>query len=207
MMGWRSIGDGVVAGLLATTPLEAAGVVLGFAYSLLAIRRSRWCWVAGGGSAIILAYLALRAQLPMQAALQLFYVGVSVYGYWHWSQEEQSHGSVTVTTLPLRAHLMAWLAIAALSAVSGRWLAIAQASAWPMLDSLTTWSSLYATWLVARVKLENWLYWVFIDSLATFLFGAQGLYFIALLSFVYLGVSIAGFFRWLTTYRKPAAAT
>src|SRR6476646_6707870 len=74
------------AALLRTTPLEAASVVLGLAYSVLAVRRSRWCWVAGGLSSAILVYLSARARLPMQSALQAYYVAMSFYGYWQWSR-------------------------------------------------------------------------------------------------------------------------
>ena len=55
-------------------------------------------------------------------------------------------------------------------------------AAWPLLDSLTTWFSLLATWLAARAKLENWLYWIAIDGVLVFLFYVQGLPFLALLN-------------------------
>ena len=97
-------------------------------------------------------------------------------------------------------------AVVIISAFTAAWLARQTQAAWPFLDSLTTWGSLYATWLQARVKLENWLYWIAIDSLLSFLFGVQGLYFVALLSTLYLVVSVVGFLRWLKTYRTPAPA-
>jgi nicotinamide mononucleotide transporter len=195
--------DTVVAGLAATTPLEAASVVLNLAYSLLAIKRSRWCWVAGGVGSAILIYLALRARLPMQAALQVYYVVMSIYGFWRWSRESQEVGVLCVSTWPLRFHLAACAAIIVVSALTARWLAAETQAAWPFLDSLTTWASLFATWLVARVKLENWLFWIAIDSMQSFLFATQGLYFVALLSIVYLGVSAVGFSKWMQTFRTP----
>ena len=41
------------AGLLATSPLEAVAVLLSLVYVVLAVRRSRWCWVAGGFGSLI----------------------------------------------------------------------------------------------------------------------------------------------------------
>jgi nicotinamide mononucleotide transporter len=196
----------VVTGLAATRTSEALASLLGLAYSVLAIKRSRWCWVAGGVSSGILIYLALQARLPMQSALNVYYVAVSVYGWWHWTREEEAHGSLAVTVWPLRLHLTACAAIVAVSWLTARWLSSETQAAWPFLDSLTTWGSLFATWLAARVKLENWLYWLAIDSLLALLFAAQGLYFIALLSIVYLGFSVVGFVRWLRTYRMPLPA-
>lgn len=187
--------------LAATSPLEAASVILGIAYSLFAVRRSRWCWVAGGLSSAILVYLFARARLPMQSALQMFYVAMSAYGFRSWVRHEKDAHSV-VTTWPLRAHLGAWLAILALSALSSRWLAAETGAAWPFLDSVTTWASLVATWLVVRMKLENWLYWIAIDLVLTYLCIVQKLPFVGLLYATYLGISTVGFVTWLRTYRR-----
>lgn len=206
MIDWSQALGALLAGLEATRPPEALAVVSGLAYSVLAVTRSRWCWVAGASSSAILIFLALGKRLPMQAALQVYYVLMSGYGWWHWSREKQTQGVVAVSTWPLLHHLAACAAVVAVSALTARWLAAQTQAAWPFLDSLSTWGSLFATWLVARVKLENWLYWIAIDSLLTFLFAAQGLYFVAVLSVVYLGVSTVGFLRWLKIYRAPAPA-
>jgi nicotinamide mononucleotide transporter len=113
---------------------------------------------------------------------------------------------VIVGTWPAGRHLGACAATVVISALTAHWLARYTQAAWPFLDSLTTWGSLYATWLQARVKLENWVYWIFIDSVLAFLFAAQGLLFVALLSVTYLGFSAVGFMRWLKTYRAPLPA-
>ena len=187
--------------------LEAASVALGVAYSVLAIRRSRWCWIAGGLGSGIAIYLCLDRKLPMQAALQVYYVVVSAYGWWHWTKEEQSQGTLAVTRWPLSDHLGACVGLVLISSINARWLYTETQAAWPFLDSLTTWGSLYATWLTARVKLENWLYWLVIDSVLGVLFAAQGLYLFALLSVVYVGFSAVGFARWLKTYRTLIPAS
>jgi len=207
MIDWDHAIEAVWSGLVTTSPLEAVAVALGLAYGVLAIRRSRWCWVTGGLGSAILIYLALDRRLPMQAALQVYYVVISVYGWWHLTREEVARGTLLVRTWPIRWHLAACAAVVLMSVLTARWLASQTQAAWPFLDSLTTWGSLYATWLEARVKLENWLYWLFIDSVLTFLFGSQGLYLYALLSVVYLGVSVVGFVRWLKTYRTPVPAS
>jgi nicotinamide mononucleotide transporter len=192
--------ESIIAGLAATTPLEAGSVVLGFAYSVLAVRRSRWCWVAGGISSAILIYLSWGAKLPMQASLQAYYVAMAVYGFWRWSRGE-GEATRAVTTWPLKGHLAAWAVILAVSALSSQFLSGQTQAAWPFLDSLTTWGSLVATWLVTQVKLENWLYWIAMDTISVFLFASQGLMFVALLFAAFLVVSAVGFFTWFKTWR------
>jgi nicotinamide mononucleotide transporter len=171
---------------------------------VLAVRRSRWCWVSGGLSSAILVYLFARARLPMQSALQMFYVAMSAYGFRSWVRHEKEADSV-VTTWPARA---SWRLDRhpRLSAASSRWLAAETGAAWPFLDSVTTWASLVATWLVVRMKLENWLYWIAIDLVLTYLCAAQKLAFVGVLYATYLGISVVGFVAWLKTYRRQARA-
>jgi nicotinamide mononucleotide transporter len=198
--------DGFIAGLAATSPLEAASVFLGLGYSLLAVRRNRWCWVSGGLGSAILVYLFARSRLPMQAALQVYYIAMSFYGFLTWARQEKAATAI-VTTWPLRVHLAAWSGILILSACSSRWLAAETGAAWPFLDSVTTWTSLFATWLVVRMKLENWLYWIAIDVVLVYLSGAQKLLFISLMFAAYLCISVTGFFAWLKTYRLQTRAS
>lgn len=197
--------ESFIAGLRATSPLEAVSVGLGLLYAVLAVKRVRWCWVAGGVSSAILVYLAAVAKLPMQSALQAYYVGMAVYGFWHWSRNDGA--TRVVTTLALKHHLIAWLLIAVVSALTAKWLAAETQAAWPLLDSLVTWTSLLATLLTARVKLENWLYWFAADAVAIYLFVAQGLMFVALLFLCFLIVSIVGFFTWRKALLAGAPAT
>ena len=53
---------------------EVIAVILGVVYLVLAVRRSRWCWVAGGISSAIVIWLSAQRALPMQAGLNVYYV-------------------------------------------------------------------------------------------------------------------------------------
>ena len=127
--------ESILQGLRNTSTPEAVSVVFGLLYSILAVKRTRWCWVAGGISAGILVVLSWTARLPMQALLQGYYVGMAVYGFWNWSRD--GGNSKAVTTWPLQAHLISWGVIVVLSLVSSRYLASETQAAWPFLDSLT----------------------------------------------------------------------
>jgi nicotinamide mononucleotide transporter len=195
--------DKLLRDLLATSPIEAASVLLGVAYAVLAVRRNRWCWLMGGLSSALLAYLYARSRLPMQSALQLYYIAMSFYGFFHWATGEAAHAGVT--RLALRTHVAACSVIVAASVVAVNWI-LAATSAWPYLDSLTTWASLFATWLAARMKLENWLYWIAIDIGVAVISAAQGLASVAILYLVYAGIAVVGFLAWLQEYRAATTA-
>jgi nicotinamide mononucleotide transporter len=195
--------DALLRGLAITSPPEALAVLLGVVYVLLILKRQRLGWVAGGVSSSIYVYLAARAHLPMQSVLQAYYVVMSFYGWYSWTRAQgQEQGRIT--RWPAHYHLAALAAIVLLSFVTAHWLAIETHAAWPYLDSFTTWLSLLATWMVARMKLENWLYWMGADAIMAFLFAAQGYPVTTGLFLIYLTIAVFGFRAWLQQYRRLA---
>ena len=95
---------------------ELAAVAFGVAYILLAIREHRACWIAGGVGTAIYGLVFLDAGLPMQAALQVVYVALSVYGWLAWRR-------APADTAPVRSwswtrHLAAAAAIGSATAAS-----------------------------------------------------------------------------------------
>lgn len=193
--------DALLRGLALTRAPEALAVVLGVIYVLLILKRQRLGWIAGGLSSSIYVYLAARAHLPMQSALQAYYVLMSCYGWYSWTRAQQHEGG-RITRWPMQYHAAALAAIALLSVVTAHWLATETHAAWPYLDSLTTWISLLATYMVARMKLENWLYWISADAIMAYLFAAQGYPVTAGLFLTYLAIAVIGFRGWLHQYRR-----
>jgi nicotinamide mononucleotide transporter len=189
------------AGLLATSPLEALAVLLSLIYVVLAVPRSRWCWVAGGVGSLIYVWVFARARLPMQSLLQVWYVGVAVFGFLRWSRE----GAMRISLLSWRGHVAGIAASLLLAAAIADFLATETQAAWPHLDASTAVLSLFASWLTARGKLENWLYWIVVDAVQAWLYAAQGLVFTAFLFLIYLVIAAVGFLEWLKTYRSQAA--
>lgn len=180
-------------------------MLLGVVYAVLAAARNRWCWLAGAMSSAIFAYLAAIKQLPMQAGLQAIYVLMAGYGWWSW-RRQAGGAELPVGRWPIRAHLLAALAMTGLSFASAHLLVQESQAAWPLLDSLTTWFSLLATWLVARARLENWLYWIVIDGVLVYLCYVQDLYYISLLMLLYMGIATAGFIAWRRKLHSQAVS-
>jgi nicotinamide mononucleotide transporter len=190
------------------TLIEWIAVVLALAYVLLAIRQIRWCWPAAAASAAIYFVLFARGGLPMQAALQLFYIAMGVYGWWAWRRGAGEAGvdlpvsrwsagrHLRVRSWPARRHALALSAVvlatvanvALLPAESG--LLVAGA------DAFVAWGSVFATWLTARKVLENWLYWIVFDVVAALLYFAQGFHATAGLFVVYVVLAARGFVAW-----------
>jgi nicotinamide mononucleotide transporter len=196
----------LVEQLLATSAAEAIAAALGLAYLLLAVRRNLWCWLCAFTSTSIYLVLFADAKLYMQSALQIFYLIMAIYGFIEWRRGRTQEGDVLVRSWPLRMHLRALGAVTLATLVNGWLLARGTDAVSPYLDSFVTWSSVVTTWMVARRLIENWLYWIVIDSLAAYLYFTQGLLVTALLFLLYVGIVIHGYVQWRRQQVRQLAA-
>ena len=189
--GWFSE---FVTGAQSASPYELVAVALGLAYIVLAIRQHRACWIAGGASTAIYIVVFLKHGLLLQAALQVAYVALSIYGWIAW----RAGGDLPARpqAWPLSKHLLAVLAVLLVTAASTPLLAQYTNAPAPFADSLGTWASVVATWLLARRYLETWFWWMVIDSGLATLFASQGLAFTAGLYLAYAVLAIAGWRAW-----------
>jgi nicotinamide mononucleotide transporter len=193
----------LLADIRATTALELLAVATGLVYIVLIVRRQRLGWIAGAISSCIYVWLSATARLPMQSALQAYYVVMAFYGWYSWTRN-QAQQQGRIFSWSLSRHLIAIAVIAVAGLLNARVLATETQAAWPLLDSLSMAVSLLATWMVARSVLQNWLYWIVADVVMVFLFSQQGHPFTAALFAVYLLMAMVGYREWLQLYRKQA---
>ena len=186
-------------------PWEVAGVVLAIAYLLLAVRQSLWCWHAAFGSTLIYLFLFADARLYMESGLQLFYMGMAVYGWHQWRYGGPRGAGRRVSLWHRKGHAVTLGCVLVLSLISGWLLGHFTHAELPYLDSFTTWASLVATWMVARKLLENWLYWFVIDAVNIYLYTSRELYLTALLFVAYLVIIVFGFVAWRRDYARTTA--
>lgn len=182
---------------------ELAAVILAVSYLLLAVRQNRLCWVAAFVSTAIFTVLFWRVQLLMQSALNGYYMAMAVYGWWHWQHGDgDGGGGLRTTRWRASTHVLAVGLIAACALVSGYLLDLHSQAAWPYLDSLVTWGAVITTFMVARKVLDNWAYWMVINSAAIFLFIDRGMALTALLHIAYLVIAVYGWMSWERDYRR-----
>ena len=185
-----------------TSWVEFAAAILAVAYLLLAIRQRIECWVAAFVSSCLYVWVLFTAHLYMESALNGFYAAMAAYGYWQWQQGRSGDGALAVSRWPMARHLWGLLGILCLSAVSWYFLRRFTPAAWPLVDSMVTWSSAFATFLVARKVYENWYWWLVIDSVSLYLYFTRHLYLTMLLFILYLVLIVVGMREW----RRPLPA-
>ena len=192
------------AAIESTSILETVAVIFAVIYLALAIQRNLWCWAAAAVSTSLYLVIFIDVKLYAESMLQVFYLGMAGYGFLRWRAVELEE-LAPVIRWSYRSHIIALAAIALGTALLGAALALTDA-AWPLVDAFTTTASLFATWMVARRVLENWLYWLIIDVISIALFIDRGLYFTAILFGLYIVMIAFGWRSWLTAYRAGSSA-
>lgn len=184
---------------------ETTAVVLSIAYLVLAMRQSQWCWYAAAGSTLIYSWLFFDVSLLMESALNVYYLGMAIFGWWSWRTGKNQTPELPIKSWGLKQHLFAIGGVSGLTLVSGYLLSNNTDAVMPYLDSFTTWGAVLTTWMVTRKVLENWLYWIVVDGLAIILYVDREYYLTAVLMVVYIILVIIGWFSWLPQYRQQQA--
>lgn len=161
----------------------------------LAGRNSIHTWWTGMLGCALFAVLFYQSRLYADVLLQLFFIGSSALGWWYWRR--RSSGA----ELPIAAADFASLALptaAALlvaAAYAGLLLHFTDAYS-PFIDSAVLALSVLAQLLLMKRRIENWAFWLLVNSLAVPLYASRGLYLTALLYACYWVHALFAWWQW-----------
>jgi len=179
---------------------EAVAMLLGVAYIILAIKVSIWAWPSAFLSTLIYTIVFWEANLPLQSTLHLYYLLMAVYGFWLWNQPHNSANETIIISKNLIFHT-AFITIGVfISSILGWFNTENEFSKLPYLDSFVMVFSVMNTFLMARKVIENWLYWIVINSGAIILYWQAELYITIVLFIIYLALAIVGYKEWQKKY-------
>ncbi len=180
--------------------LEWVGLITGLLYVFFASRQQSICWWFGIISSACIAWKSFTDyRLMADGLLQVFYILIGFYGLYQWMSGRVDHHPKPVTTSPFQFHLISILVCLLISAPAS-WVLIHYASArYGYLDMAMTSLSVFATFLLVRKDLHNWLYWIVIDMVYVILYlKSEGLLF-ALLFLIYTAMAAWGYKQWNIT--------
>lgn len=181
--------------------IESVAVLFSILYVILAAKESIWCWGAAAISVILYIYICYTAQLYPETGLQVFYLFMAGYGYHHWNKKEQE---LQISEWNTSKHLLVLAIGATLTFLMGFYFTTYTNAAMPLVDSFTTIFSIFATFMVAKKILGNWLYWIVIDAVSVYLYFSRDLHLTSLLFLAYTIIAIFGYFKWLKLMQKNA---
>ena len=87
--------------------IEAFAAALGVVNILLVIRRSLWNFPVGVTMVSLYFFVFWDAKLYSDALLQIFFLGIQLYGWWAWSRAERvGDAGVAVGLLGARSRIL-----------------------------------------------------------------------------------------------------
>lgn len=195
-----SIEENIVIAFNAMSLWELVAVGLGLLYLILVMKQNNFAWYCAFFSTGIFIFLFWNVNLLMESALSVYYLLMAIYGWWSWRQGVENQPRA-IQTLSTKTHGLIFIFIVTVTLINGYLLSENTQAALPYLDSFTTWGAVVTTILVARKVLENWLYWIVIDSAACYMYLQRDLYLTAALMAVYLVLVVLGWLQWRQEYQ------
>jgi nicotinamide mononucleotide transporter len=197
---------------------EILGNGFGFASAIGGMRRRVWAWPVGivGNVLLLTVFLAVtlepgsHAPLFGQAGRQVFFIVVSVYGWWRWQQSKSHRGDDAPAITPRWAtgvERAGYLVVWAAGVLLLQWLFSVIGAGFPVerwyfwCDAWIFVGSIVATFAMAKGWTDFWLAWIAVDLVGVPLLWHSQLYPTAILFVVYGALVIWGFVVWLKASR------
>lgn len=178
--------------------IELLATIFGLLYILLSIKQNIWCWPAGLITSALYVYVFFVSKFYADMSLQVYYVLVSIYGWYHWryGSKSKKQDDLKIIRTNLKTGLILLLVTVVLFIFIAYILINFTDSTIPYWDAFTTAASFVATWMLARKMIEHWLIWVVVDSVSLGLYIYKGLYPTVILFAVYTLLALLGYFEW-----------
>ena len=181
--------------------IESIAVLFSMLYVILAAKENILCWWAAVISVTLYIYIFFSVQLYPETGLQVFYLFMAFYGYYNWNKKEQS---LQIIEWNISKHFAVLILGAILTFLMGFYFTTYTNAKMPIVDSFTTVFSIFATYMVVKKILGNWLYWIVIDTVSVYLFYSRDLHLTSLLFMAYTIIAVFGYFNWLKMMQKDA---
>jgi len=184
--------------------IEVLGSVFGLLYILLSIKQNIWCWPIGFITSALYIYVFFVTKFYADMGLQVYYLIVSLYGWYHWmfGSKSRKQDDLKISKTKIKLGIRLFVINAILFVFIAFILVNYTDSEVPYWDAFTTAASFVATWMLARKILEHWIIWIIVDSVSLGLYIYKGLYPTVILFTVYTGLAILGFIEWKKELKK-----
>jgi nicotinamide mononucleotide transporter len=192
-MEWWS---GFINQLLQTSWLEAIAVITGIASVWFSKQENILVYPVGIISVLIYVYLAWEYKLYADSGVNFYYFVMSVYGWYNWKHTDSQADQLPISRSTPTGHLLNLVVFVIAFAIMFFVLAQFTDSDVPVWDALTTAAAVTAMWLMARKKIEHWLFWLVCNVISMPLYTYKGLPFTSFQFLVFTVIASLGWWSW-----------
>lgn len=178
--------------------LELTALFFGVVSVLFAKKNNVLVYPTGIISSMIFVYLLIKWELFGDFTINMFYVIMSVYGWYLWTRKfngkdllnisrTNSKEKILTSIIFITAFIFIWIIYTVFDKFDN-WTAY--------VDTLTTAIFFSGMWLMAKRKIENWTFWIVGDIITIPLYFYKGLTISSFLYLIYTFIAIAGYLAW-----------
>ena len=188
--------------------LEVVGVLLGLASVWYAKQNKIAVYPTGMISTAIFVYLLWKWMLLGDMLINAYYFIMSAYGWYFWLQKKAGEevnpiASITKneTTLSSLLFLFTLLGVYQLYSAFEMW------ESWTAyVDTFTTAIFFVGMWLMARRKIEHWIFWIVGDLISIPLYFYKGLTVTSFQYIIFTIIALQGYRAWKQELSRQALA-
>ena len=184
--------------------LEFIAVFLGILSVIFAKMNKIAVYPTGLISTGIFVYLLFHFKLLGDMIINAYFFFMSIYGWFYWSYKREgqiinkvsysSNKDYVIVALIFLISLILISIIYKLFNVFNSWSAY--------IDTLTTGIFFVAMWLMARRKVESWIFWIIGDLISIPLYLYKGLAITTIQYFIFTIIAVMGYKSWVKIYKE-----
>jgi nicotinamide mononucleotide transporter len=213
-MTYQEIYQGLLSGIGNMSWTESLAVVFAIISVLCARANNIWVYPTGIAGILLSIYIFIGEayKLYPDAALNLYYLVMSIYGWYFWSKKPApgktpiaaEKKETPVTWCDRRELWMAAGIFLVLWIGLYWWLSTYKINNVPLMDSFSSAMAATGMWLLAKRKIENWIALLIADGVDIGMFFVKKLILFSCLNIFYVVIALLGFITWKKLYRQQA---
>lgn len=201
--------------------LEATGTFFGILSVFFSIKKNIWVYPTGIISTLIYVYILFNFGLLGDGIINIYYTVMSIYGWVLWARNSEDHIHVEVSWATARDWMFASiLFVVSLGLVTliyyykpyidnqfsmeGAHLGLYHLDWGNWLDILTTSIFLVGMWLMAKRRIENWIFWIIGDFICMPMMIFKGLGITSVQYLVFTIMAIIGYIQWKKSFKEKS---
>ncbi len=194
-------------GLYATGWAEAIAVVSGVASVWYSKKENILVYPIGLVNTILYVVLSAKAELYGEAAVNIYYTSMSLYGWHQWKRTDNHSKPILETTFSDKSWMKKQISFFLFCFISIYILLLYLKNqfaegAIPWADAIASASAFTAMWLMTRKKVESWWWWIVTNIFSVPLYFVKGFVFTSVYYTILLALAIMGLISWQQKARQ-----
>lgn len=178
--------------------LEMIAVLFGFFSVWYAKKEHIWVFPTGIISTALFVYILWVYSLLGDMLINAYYTALSVYGWWVWTRKDDLNNVVSIsrTSSKEKRNSVLFFFITVLFVILV-YRYFDKFTSWTAyVDTITTAIFFVGMWLMAKKKIENWIFWIVGDLISIPLYWYKGLIFTSFQYLIFTAIALLGYMEW-----------